>query len=721
VLWGLLGVAALLSVWSPHLARAQAAAIAAPTRAQVTYSRLPLFFEANHGQTADPVKFLARGQGYTLWLTPTEAVLTFARHVCSSPQLMATDQPAAPGVRMTLFGAHPAPHMVGLEALPGKVHYLRGRDPAQWQTRVATFAKVRYEGVYPGIDLVYYGNQGQLEFDFIVAPGADPTRIQLSLQGADRVDVDARGDLLLRLGGGELRLHQPRIYQETDSGTQVIPGRYIVLPSPSDTDRGQKIHRVGVHVDAYDPTKPLVVDPVLSYATYLGGGADDAGRGIAVDATGAVYITGEMRSPDQPGLPGTSDVGVAKLTPDGTALVYATYLGGTADDAGRGIAVDATGAVYVTGVTASADFPTPPGAIQPLFGGEEDAFVAKLAPDGAALIYATYLGGGGFDGGRAVAVDAAGAAYVTGEASADFPVTPGVVQPTLHGDRDAFVTKLTPEGTSLVYSTYLGGSSAEFGNGIAVDVAGAAYVTGETYSPDFPTTLGVFQARPGGFSDAFVAKLAPDGAALVYATYLGGEVDAFGQGIAVDGTGAAYVTGTTGQFFAVTNNFPTTSGAVQPTFGGFQDAFVTKLAPDGTALVYSTYLGGSQVDVGQGIAVDAAGAAYVMGITDSMDFPTTRDAIQPISGGEADSFITALTPSGVGLAFSTYLGGSSFDYGMGISGQIIAVDAVGAVYVTWGTNSPDFPTTPGVVQPSLGGGTDAFVANLCSSCPPRIW
>jgi hypothetical protein len=726
VTWGLLGVAALLSLFAPRLTGAQVAAAAAPTSPQVAYSRLPLVFEANHGQIASPVQFLARGQGYTLWLTPTEAMLAFARHGHSSASPAATEQLAAPVVRMTLLGAHPAPQVMGKEVLPGKVHYVRGRDPTHWRTHVPTYAKVHYRAVYPGIDLVYYGNHGQLEFDFVVAPGADPTRISLGFRGADRVDVDPQGDLLLRIGGDELRLHQPRIYQDADSGTQVIPGRYVVLPPPSDMGQREGMHHVGIDVDTYDPSQPLIIDPVLGYATYLGGGADDAGRGIAVDATGAAYIVGETMSDDFPITPGVvqsqlrgaSDIFVAKLAPDGTALVYATYLGGAAEDFGRGIAVDATGAAYVTGETASADFPTTPGAVQPALGGFVDAFVAKLAPDGAALIYATFLGGGDFDGGRAVVVDAAGAAYVTGDASADFPVTPGAVQPTLHGFRDAFVTKLAPAGTALVYSTYLGGSSAEIGNGIAVDAAGAAYLTGETASPDFPTTPGVVQPSFGGDEDAFVAKLTPDGTALVYATYLGGSSFDIGQGIAVDGTGAAYVTGTTGSFGGP-NNFPTTPGAVQPTFGGLQDAFVAKLTPDGTTLVYATYLGGSQFDGGQGIAVDAAGAAYVMGATSSSEFPTTPDAIQPTLSGDVDSFITTLTPSGVGLAFSTYLGGSGSDLGMGISGQIIAVDAAGAVYVTWGTDSSDFPTTAGVVQPKLGGGTDAFLAKIVLQLPPE--
>jgi hypothetical protein len=565
-------------------------------------------------------------------------------------------------VRMQLLGGNPAPQVVGLEELPGKANYFIGNAPQQWRTHVPTYAKVKYAAVYPGVDLVYYGQSRQLEYDFVVAPGADPAVIALGFEGVDHVDVDAQGDLVLSTASGSLRFQKPVIYQEADGRRQAIAGSYV----------RKGLHQVGFHVAAYDPACPLVIDPVLSYATYLGGSGGDQGQGIAVDATGAVYVTGQTTSADfptvhplQPTLNGFGDAFVAKLTADGAALVYATYLGGSGDENfdGAGIAVDAAGHAYVTGQTTSADFPT----VHPLqptsAGGAVDAFVAKLTADGAALVYATYLGGSGDDRGAGIAVDAAGAAYVTGSTcSADFP-TVHPLQPTFgsgvgcigvgNPGGDAFVAKLTADGAALVYATYLGGSSDEnggsgddMGAGIAVDAAGHAYVTGATSSPDFPTAHPL-QPTLNGIGDAFVAKLRADGSALVYATYLGGSSGDAGAGIAVDASGAAYVTGST-----FSPDFPT-AHPVQLTLGGGAnatggDAFVAKLTADGAALVYVTYLGGSNGEEGIGIAVDATGAAYVTGRTNSPDFPTTPGAFQVIGGGiglraPSDAFIAKLT------------------------------------------------------------------------------
>ena len=390
----------------------------------------------------------------------------------------------------------------------------------------------------------------------------------------------------------------------------------------------------------------------------MGGSRDDFGADIAVDTTGGTYVTGVTESSDFPTVQplqskpgGGRSTFVAKLKPDGTALVYATYLGGGSlfsEQGGSGIAVDATGAAYVTGTTGSADFPTTPGAFQEAFGGGAfDAFVAKLTPDGTALAYATYLGGSGQppfqgDGGAGIAVDAAGAAYVTGTTRAsDFPTTAGAFQAALACSnssifcQDAFVAKLRPDGKDLVYATYLGGRGSDSSSGIAVDTTGAAYVTGETDSPDFPTTPGAFQdGFLGAGIRAFVAKLTPEGSALVYATYLQG-----GRGfdIAVDTTGAAYVTGEGSPDFPILH-------ALQSTFGGIEDAFVAKLTPDGTALVYATLLGGRDFDIGLAIALDATGAAYVTGDTGSPDFPIVH-SLQPRLGGERDAFVAKLIPS----------------------------------------------------------------------------
>jgi len=708
-------------------------------RVSETYGKLPLHFEANRGQTHADVRFLARGPGYSLYLTPGEVVLLLARpnpdrkrnwhH--DRQRRAARAQVISDVIRMNLMGAAPAPLVTGLDELHGKANYFIGNDPAQWRTNVPTYAKVQYRNVYPGIDLVYYGNQRQLEYDFIVAPGADPKKIVLGFKGADKLAIDAQGELVLHAAGGAIRQHKPVIYQEMDGVRTEIEGGYVL--------KGAK--RVGFQVAAYDHTRPLVIDPVLSYSTYLAGSGHDAGRGIAVDAAGNAYVTGLTLSNDFPTTPGafqttlasgSTDVFVTRFNPTGSGLVYSTYLGGNSfDEEAFGIAVDVDGNAYVTGWTNSGNFPTTPGSFQPTGGG--DAFVTKLDPTGSALVYSTYLGGSGGDRGLGIAVDAAKNAYVTGYTdSTNFPTSPGAFQTTFAGGgfygTDVFVTKLNPTGSGLVYSTFLGGSDDDLGHGIAVDADGNAYVTGFTASTDFPTTSGVFQSAHAGGSahdccgggpyDAFVTKLNPAGSGLVYSTYLGGSSVDVGIGIAVDASGHAYVTGYTGS-----SNLPITPGAFQSAFAGSYDAFATKLNPAGSGLVYSSYLGGIGSDVGLGIAVDAGGNAYVTGNTNSPNFPTTPGAFQPTfvggnfgGGGDSsgDGFVTKIGPTGSFLVYSSFLGGSNFDEGRGI-----AVDAADNAYVTGVTNSPNFPTTPGGFQPAFVGGfsgpftlPDAFVAKI---------
>jgi len=713
------------------------AAAATDARVSESYGKLPLHFESNRGQTHKDVRFLSRGPGYSLYLTASEAVLVLGKpdrdtkrdphSTQASPDAKAQGESVA--LRMSLVGAARKPLMSGLEEQPGKTNYFIGKDPAKWRTDVPTYAKVHYRGVYPGIDLVYYGNQRQLEYDFVVAPGADPKKIVLGFKGTDELEIDAQGDLVLHTPGGNIRQHKPVIYQEIDGVRREIDGRYVIKSGK----------RVGFRLAAYDTTRPLVIDPVvIAYSSYLGGGWSDGASGIAVDADGNAYVTGGTTSPDFPttagafrsAFPGGFDpyVFVTKLNPSGTALVYSTYLGsGSGYNFGRGIAVDAAGNAYVTGETRSSDFPTTPGAFQSAKAGpRENAFVTKLDPTGSALVYSTYLGGSTYDTGTGIAVDADGNAYVTGNAgSANFPTTLGAFQPILGGSLDAFVTKLNPAGSALVYSTYLGGSGQENNGGIAVDAIGNAYVTGATQSANFPTTAGAFQTTFGG-GGPFVTKLDPTGSALVYSTYLGNSAGA--SAIAVDANGNAYVTGGT-----YSTNFPTTAGAFQTTYaGGYTgystgDAFVTKLDPTGSALVYSTYLGGSDgADSGNGIAVDADGNAHVTGTTNSTNFPTTPDAFQlTYAGGYdvytfRDAFVTKLDPTGSTLVYSTYLGGNSVDSTRGI-----AVDAGSNIYVTGSTNSGNFPTTPGAFQPigHTGAGYssntyDAFIAKFSNVEPP---
>ena len=689
------------------------------------YGKLPLHFEANHGQTDEQVKFLARGNRHTLFLTPSEAVLVLTKReqTAIGKVQAARLRPEERGqvtrtvLRMAFVDANPRPRLEGREELSGKANYFVGNDSSTWRTNVPTYAKIRYPNLYPGIDLIYYGSQRELEYDFVVRPGADPKRILLDFRGADKLEVDAQGDLVLHTPAGVIRQRKPDIYQEVDGARREIAGGYML--------KGGR--RVGFQVATYDVSRPVVIDPTLLYSTYLGGSGFDGvdGAGIAVDASGNAYVTGFTTSTNFPTTPGAFQITfggvenafVTKLNPTGSGLVYSTYLGGSTGlggggDEGLGITVDASGNAYVTGVTHSTNFPTTLGAFQAVLGGDQDAFVTKLSPTGSALVYSTYLGGLDQDEGFGIAVDSLGNAYVSGfTASTNFPTTPAAFQTALGGGfGDAFVAKLDPTGSALVYSTYLGGVDFDAGFGIALDTSSNAYVTGFTASTNFPTTPGAFQTVFTG-GDAFVAKLDPTGSALVYSTLLGGSFDDRGQGIAVDAAGNAYVTGST-----QSADFPTTPGAFQTTFGGGGDAFVTKLTPTGSGLVYSTYLGGNDDDEGLAIAVDISGNAYVTGFTISATFPTTPGAFQTTLGGGGDAFVTKLNHTGSSLVYSTYLGGSGEEAGLGI-----AVDALPNpnAYVAGTTQSSDFPTTPGAFQTTFGGAEDAFVAQITEvTLPP---
>jgi hypothetical protein len=743
----------LLTILLSTLALAQSTPDpAAQEKIVENYGKLPLTFEANQGQTDPKVKFLSRGGGYTLFLTGDEAVFSLRKpeaKAAPSPKSPLATRAAVPAtntvLRMKLLHANPSANIIGADELPGKSNYFTGNDPKKWRSNVATYATVKYQGVYPGVDLVYYGNQRQLEYDFVVAPGADPRRIQFDVRGARHISRDERGGLLLQTAAGEIRWRKPFVYQEKDGVKQELNGRYVVRQG----------RRVGFEVADYDSKRPLIIDPALMYSTYLGGSLIDNGSAIAVDSSGNAYVTGQTFSTDFPATPGAfqtkcaggcsqSNAFVAKLNPTGSALVYSTYLGGSGGvnggDYGYSIAVDVSGNSYVSGFTYSSDFPITPGAFQTTCNGGTncgvygDAFVTKLNAIGSALAYSTYIGGSGAEEGFGISLDASGDAYLTGlTQSSDFPTTPGAFQTKCgctSGVDDAFVTELNPSGSALVYSTYLGGSNQDVGWGIAVDTSDNAYVIGSTCSTDFPTTPGAFQTsyQGGGcmLGDAFVTKLNPSGSALVYSTYLGGSNTEWGIGLAVDASGDAYVTGTT-----FSTDFPTTPGAFQTVCnqgsgcGTYGDAFVTELNPSGSALVYSTYLGGSFYEQSNGLAIDAAGDVYVTGSTCSADFPTTPGAFQTRGGGDCtsgdgyDAFVTQLNPPGSALAYSTFLGGSSYDTGRGV-----ATDASRNLYVVGTTSSTDFPNTPGAFQTKCGGGcsgngSDAFVTKFVPG--PQLW
>jgi len=710
------------------VARSAAATRGAASRAMArAYPTLPLSFEPNRGQTDPRVRYLARGHGYTLFLTDSGAVLSlstphpqplslkgrgerlawrgvYTKGASPSPAARERGQGSEGVLRLTFPGATAHPTLIPQGQLPGAVSYLHGRDPRHWQTGLPTYARVAYRDVYPGTDLVYYGHAGQLEYDFVLAPGADPRALRLRLATGSSgtgaaLRLDRSGDLLISVPGGTLRQRAPVVYQGAGASRRLVAARYALLDA----------HTVGVRLGAYDHRAPLVVDPALSYSTYLGGNGDDYGYGIAVDRSGSAYVVGYTNSANFPLANaargsfggGADDAFVAKLNSAGNGLVYSTYLGGSDDDFGLAIAVDSAGSAYVTGSTSSGDFPTANALQGSLNGLGGNAFVAKLNPAGNGLVYSTYLGGGIFDVGQGIAVDASGNAYVVGYTdSSDFPLA-SPLQSSFNGATTAFVSKINAAGNGLAYSTYLGGSGDnDQANAIAVDASGNAYVTGVTDSSNFPTTGGAFQRTyQGTVGTAFVSKINAAGNGLAYSTYLGGS-DSAGNGIAVDSAGAAYVTGA-----ANSANFPT-AAPLQGVSGGAGDAFVSKLAPDGSALTYSTYLGGAGGDTGYGIAVDSSGDAIVAGQTNSPNFPTTN-AAQNALGGADDAFVAALTPAGNGFVYSTYLGGSGSDIA-----RAVAVDAGGNTYVAGQTTSTNFPTVAPFQGSFNGGAYDAFVAKF---------
>jgi hypothetical protein len=767
----------------------------------VELGSLPLSFEANRGQTDARVKFLSRGRGYTLFLTENGAVLSL-----NGPSALGVQPPATSDgnletgsskvegknpslLRLRFVGANRGAKAVGLEQLPGRSNYFFGNDPAAWRTDVPHFAKVRYQEVYPGIDVVYYGKQSaagsqkseersgalsadraELEFDFVVAPGADPRAIRFALTpspspggrgwpggAGEGVRIAANGDLIIETQGGEVRFRKPVVYQEesgvrsqesdardqglrTKDHRKFIEGSYSLrevanhqspIPNPQ--------FEVAFELGPYDKTKPLIIDPVLSYSTFLGGALADHGFGIAVDATGNIYVAGETVSLDFPAKTpfqsvsgGNTDVFVTKLDPTGATLLYSSYLGGGGLDRVAGLALDSSGSVYIAGTTTSVNFPTTTGAFQTAFAGGtcgtspcSDAFIAKIKADGTGLTYSTYLGGSNADAATGIALDSAGSAYVTGSTvSANFP-TAAALQSTYGGATDAFVTKIKPDGTGLVYSTFLGGTSGDWGQAIQVDSAGSAFVAGYTVSTNFPTA-DPLQNSNHGMADVFVSKIGANGDALVYSTYLGGSEMDRAFALALDAAGNAYVGGHT-----YSTDFPVTAGAFQSALGNAacgtapcSDGFIAKLNPAGTSILFSTYLGGGEVDEVAAIAVTSAEQVFVTGYTRSDDFPLLHPLQSAFGGGTCgaapcpDAFITQLDAAGDLLIYSTYLGGTNADYG-----RALFLGGANHAFVTGTTGSGNFPTSVGAVQPLRGAESpigDAFVVKVEPEDAPAV-
>lgn len=753
----LIAFGCVLSFQSPAARFATTAADAARQSdlgAGDAYGKLPISFEANRGQTDDRVKFVARGSGYTLFLTHDEAVFQLrtaepgrqkrqfgqlSNRLGSSSPAVRNRQSAV--LRTKLIGASSNAQATGLDELPGKSNYFIGNDPKRWRTDIPTYARVRFAAVYPGVDVVYYGTQArQLEYDFVIAPKADPKVIKLGLAGAERVEVDGQGDLLLRLAGKQLRLEKPIVYQERDGVRQVIEGRYTL----------NYRQEVGFQIGAYDPTHALVIDPILTYSTFLGGTGEDTGIEVAVNEHGNAFVTGITTSVDFPTEPngakfgpggGGSDAFVTKFSAAGNHLIYSTYLGGSdlenvypsPEELGPiygGIAINSNDEAYVTGLTKSANFPITPGAYQQSLKGLSDAFVTRLNASGNALLYSTLLGCNGVnaaDGGQGIAVDALGQAYVTGHDYAGGLPVNGFA--THAAGCDGYVVKLNAAGSGLLYSTYLGGNSCNLGWGIAVDANQNAFVMGETSSTNFPTTPGAFDASCGtngacnGGSDFFITKVdtkLTGPASLTYSTYLGGSGEervTYNGSIAVDSAGKLiYVTGLTASVSPA--DFPI-KNAAQPlpnctSLGCSAEAFITKLdisTPLQSGLgqiVYSTYLGGPGTEIGTGIAADVNGNAYVSGASGGT-FPSTAGMSSCTDPG---AFVAKLDATGA-IKYATCISGLGQDTGLDI-----AIDPAGCAYITGFTESSNYPTV-NAFQPLFAGGTgatpsDAFVTKLCS-------
>jgi hypothetical protein len=698
-------------------------------RALKSYGALPMSFEMNQGQADRTVRFLARGQGYTILLKPSEALLALqppGQDTRVPEKAGELPRPPSRVLKMRIERANLSAPASGLHRLPGISNYFMGNDPSRWHTHIPTFEKVQFENVRPGVNLVYYGNQRQLEYDFVLSPGVRPESLRLSFEGSDAT-VDEQGDLVFTSTGGKITFRRPLAYQfhPPDAGEKHFLSASYAL---------QGHNRVGFVVPDYDPREPLIIDPVLFYSTYLGGNGGDTGNAVALDTLNDAYVTGSTAStnfptntPYQKAYGGDTDAFVTMVRYDGEAVIYSTYLGGNSFDVGSGIAVDSSGDAYITGSTSSANFPITSNVFQTAFGGNTDAFVAKLDPSGSHLLYASYLGGSDMDYGLGIALDQYGNAFVTGSTqSTDFP-TVNPIQSGNAGNGDAFVAKVNTQATDLVYSTYLGGGSADVGQGIAVDLGGSAYVAGYTFSTNFPT-FNAYQSKNAGSVDAFITKLSSDGSTFAFSTYLGGSGDDRGWAIALDSQLNVYVAGSTRTACTPAlptttmcnpaETFPTTPGAFQTLntslSPGYSDVFVAKLNFPGTALLYSTLLGGAWTDSPAGIAVDSAGDAYVTGYTQSNNFPTANAVQASYTGSTCgpnpcpDAFITELNPQGSSLAYSTYLGGSAANWGNGI-----ALDSNANAYVVGTTTSSDFPAISLAYQGGPGNTTElgnAFVS-----------
>jgi len=730
----------MFTLMSGFLSSAQTVPAKRPTpqnHVLANYGKLPLTFEANQGQTDPRVKFLAHGHGYSVFLTSGQMVLDLrpsAVTVNAGKNSAAANQKATDAViQINMVGANPNPKMVGEELQSGKVNYFIGKDPKKWQTNVSIYKQVRYKDVYPGIDLVYYGNQLRVEHDFVLAAGADPRLVEMEVKGADGLSVAANGDLVLQKASDEVRLLAPVLYQEFHGMQVPVTGGYRVSNST----------HVSFTVGAYDKTKPLVIDPVLVYGTFLGGLADDEGVGIGVDSNGSAYVVGWTQSSNFPLAgqngppPGGQSGFVAKLDVSGSSLIYADYVGGNSETNPSAMALDSSNHVFLTGYTYASDFPTV-NAYQGTQPGSPSGFITEISADGSALLYSTYLGGSGPNYPSSVGLDGSGNVYAAGTTySLDFPVV-NAFQATASANSQGyfgsygFLTKIATDGSAPVFSTYYAGSanvveSCYYGPcwpapytsiaGVAVDGSGNAYVSGTTNTYDFPVTDGAYQTTNATDYDpqiGFVGEFSSSGI-LVYSTYFAAVESNYDFGIsaiAVDTAGSAYIVG---YIEPGTGAFPyTTPNLCDPTQSGCSWGFITKFDPTGSFLVYATNLAANVDAWPQSLVVDANGDAYVFSASGGGDQTFLANPIETYTN-EEDVLIQELDPTGATQLFSTFLGGNGQDYPGGI-----AVDSAGAMYIAGYTNSSDLPVTAAALQNTLGGNYDAFVAKIGTAAAPAV-
>jgi hypothetical protein len=616
-------------------------------------------------------------------------------------QRSSTDSSPAHMVTMKLDGANSTAFVSGVQEQTARANYFIGDDPSKWIRGVETYSGVLYSSVYRGVDLIFHNNERQLEYDFLVTPGADPDAIRLRFDGVERVTLANGGALILKTPAGELRHERPIAYQEKAGSRVPVTADFKELGDGT----------IGFQVGGYDEALPLVIDPVLVYSTYVGGGASDFGRGIAVDAAGNAYVVGDSFSSDFLFRASTtnSDVFIGILASNGLLLTYG-FFGGLKNDTATGLTVDGAGNVYLCGSTESTDFPIVNSVGSALLGAS-DAFVVKMTPNLQQFFYSSLIGGSGQESGVSVATDAAGSAYISGRTtSPDLPLV-GAIQVSYGGGAsDAFVSKLAPDGKTLIYSTYLGGAGTEdFLNrsGISVDAAGNAYVTGDTQSANFPLKNAVQPAKNGNTStsDAFVSVINPSGSDFVYSTYLGGLNDDFGLAIATDSSKNAYIAGKT-----KSTGFPGSTATRTSTTAS--DAFVAKLNPTGSAISYLTFVGGpSGDDAANAITVDSSGNAVIAGSA-GPGVPMVSSIQSFFKGGTDDALIAKLSTSGA-VSFSTYLGGSGDEEAFGV-----ALGTDGAIYVTGFTDSLDFL----IVEPLRAhnaGVKDIFIAKIDPNTTPN--